>query len=69
MTTTITVAVNGRYVATVAQDDREPVTVHGNYDGSPNPGGLASFHLAHPANSTFVISETPVAETTAPPET
>ncbi|UGY13766.1 hypothetical protein HAP48_0035120 [Bradyrhizobium septentrionale] len=57
MTTTVTVHVNGRYRASVKQDDGEPVIVEGNYDGSPNPSGEARFHLPHPANSTFEISE------------
>ena len=55
MTTTVKVHVNGRYKATVKQSrangpDHETV-VHGNYDGSPNPSGEHSFHLAHPAQS------------------
>lgn len=35
MTTTVKVHVNGKYRATVTQDDQKPVTVEGNYnDGS-----------------------------------
>lgn len=49
MTTTVKVHVNGAYRATVRQDDREPVTVEG--------GEEKSFTLAHPANSTFVVTE------------
>lgn len=57
MTTTVKIHVNGRYRATVKQDDRDPVTVEGNYEGSSNPTGEKSFYLAHPANSTFVVTE------------
>jgi hypothetical protein len=60
MTTTVKVHVNGRYRATVKQDDREPVVVEGNYTGSPNPSGEHSFYLPHPANATFIVSEEPV---------
>ncbi|UPT93904.1 hypothetical protein J4G48_0031840 [Bradyrhizobium barranii subsp. apii] len=60
MTTTVKVHVNGRYRATVKQDDREPVIVEGNYEGSPNPSGERSFHLPHPASGKFEISEEPV---------
>jgi hypothetical protein len=66
MTTTVKVHVNGRYRATVKQDDRDPVVVEGNYDGSPNPSGEQSFHLAHPANSTFVVTEEYIGD--APPK-
>jgi hypothetical protein len=66
MTTTVKVHVNGRYKATVKQDDKEPVEVHGNYDGSPNPSGEHSFSLPHPASSAFVIGEEQVPEATAP---
>lgn len=62
MTTTIKVHVNGRYRATVKQDDREPVIVEGNYTDSPNPSGEHSFHLAHPAHSTFEVTEEYVPE-------
>lgn len=57
MTTTVKVHVNGRYRATVKQDDREPVIVDGNYEGSPNPSGEKSFYLPHPATGTFVVTE------------
>ena len=53
MTTTVKVHVNGRYKATVKQDDREPVVVLGNALG----GQEASFNLPHPAKSTFAIEE------------
>jgi hypothetical protein len=59
MTTTVKVHVNGKYRATVVQDDREPVTVEGNYNGS---SGEKSFYLPHPAKATFVISEEQVAD-------
>lgn len=62
MTTNVKVHVNGRYVATVTQGVREPVEVHGNYDGSPNPSGERSFTLGHPASETFEISERAVPE-------
>jgi hypothetical protein len=57
MTTTVKVHVNGHYRATVKQDDREPVIVEGNYEGSPNPSGERSFSLPHPAHATFEITE------------
>lgn len=57
MTTTVKVHVNGRYRATVKQDDRDPVVVEGNYDGSPNPSGGKHFYLPHPAKGIFEISE------------
>lgn len=59
MTTTVKVHVNGKYRATVKQDDREPVTVEGNYNGG---SGEKSFGLAHPASGTFVVTEEQVAE-------
>lgn len=54
MTTTVKVHVNGQYRATIKQDDREPIEVEGNYNGG---AGEKHFFLAHPANSTFVITE------------
>lgn len=58
MTTTVKVHVNGRYRATVKQDDREhTVIVEGNYEGSSNPSGEKSFHLPHPASGKFDITE------------
>lgn len=54
MTTTVKIHVNGKYRATVTQDDREPVIVEGNYNGGT---GEKSFYLPHPANGTFVVSE------------
>ena len=59
MTTTITLHVGGRYMAVVKQDGaKEPVEVHGDYEGSPNPGGNRSFNLGHGSLSNkFVISE------------
>lgn len=62
MTTTVKVHVNGRYRATVKQDDREPVIVDGNYEGSPSPSGEKHFYLAHPANSKFEVTEEYVPE-------
>jgi hypothetical protein len=59
MTTTVKVHVNGRYRATVVQDDKEPVVVEGNYAGG---SGERSFSLSHPADSTFRITEEQVAE-------
>lgn len=59
MTTTVKVHVNGKYRATVKQDDRDPVTVEGNYNGG---SGEKSFSLPHPAKGTFEISEVPVKE-------
>lgn len=60
MTTTVKVHVNGRYKATIIQDQKPPVECHGNYQGSPNPTGAYSFSLTHPATSAFVITEEPV---------
>ena len=57
MTTSVRVHVNGRYRATVKQDDLPPVVVEGNYDGSPNPSGEHFFNLPHPAKATFVVEE------------
>jgi Protein of unknown function (DUF2829) len=54
MTTTVKVHVNGQYRATVTKDKLDPVDVEGNYNGGP---GEKHFYLAHPANSTFVITE------------
>lgn len=59
MTTTIKVHVNGKYRATVKRNDDDPVEVEGNYNGG---SGEKSFPLFHPANSSFVITEQPVAE-------
>lgn len=66
MTTTIKVHVNGRYRATVTQDDKEPVVVEGNYKGSPNKSGEHSFHLSHPATGVFRIKEEAVPEDEKP---
>jgi len=62
MTTSIRIHVNGRFRATVKQDDKEPVIVEGNYDGSPNPTGEHQFYLYHPAHSTFTVTEEYVPE-------
>jgi hypothetical protein len=59
VTTTVKVHVNGKYRATVKQDDRDLVTVEGNYNGG---SGEKYFYLPHPASGTFVISEEPVAD-------
>ncbi len=59
MTTTVKVHVNGQYRATVKQNDCEPVTVEGNYNGG---SGEKSFYLPHPAKATFEISEEQVAD-------
>jgi hypothetical protein len=57
MTTTVKIHVNGRYRATVHQDGQLPVIVEGAYDGSPNPSGLGTFWLGHPARSHFLVVE------------
>lgn len=57
MTTTVKVHVNGKYRATVVQDDREPVIIEGNYNGG---SGEKSFSLPHPAKGTFTVTEEPV---------
>ena len=59
MTTTVKVHVNGQYRATVKQDNRDPVTVEGNYNGG---SGEKSFFLPHPAKATFEILEEYVAD-------
>lgn len=59
MTTTVKIHVNGKYRATVKQDNREPVTIDGNYNGG---SGEKSFSLPHPAKSNFAITEEPVAD-------
>lgn len=58
MTTTVKIHVNGKYRATVQQDERPPVIVEGNYNGG---SGEISFYLPHPASSNFQITEEPVA--------
>lgn len=59
MTTTVKIHVNGKYRATVHQDDRIPVIVEGNYNGG---SGEKFFCLMHPASGTFVVTEEPVAD-------
>jgi hypothetical protein len=49
MTTTVKVAVNGNYIATVKQDGNDPVEVKG--------GEERAFNLPHPADSSFRITE------------
>jgi hypothetical protein len=62
MTTTVTLKVNGRYVAKVKQDDKPWVDCHGNYDGSPNSSGETVFNLVHATSNKFVINEEQVPE-------
>lgn len=62
MTTSVTVSVNGRYVATVKQDDLPPVAIDGSYGGD---AARRTFSLPHPASSTFVITEEAVPEAPA----
>ena len=57
MTTTIKVHVGGRYVTTIEQFGKPEVKVHGDYPGSPNPGGDHYIYLPHPATGVFRISE------------
>lgn len=59
MTTTVKIHVNGRYRATVKQDDNEPVIVEGNYNGG---SGEHTLYLSHPASSTFTVTEEYVPE-------
>lgn len=59
MTTIVKVHVNGKYRATVMQDNLPSVIVEGNYNGGR---GEKFFPLAHPATGTFIITEQPVAE-------
>lgn len=54
MTTTVRVHVNGKYRATVQQDDLPPVIVEGNYNGG---SGEKFFYLRHPASGSFVVTE------------
>ena len=60
MTTTIKVHVNGKYKATVTQDQRPPVEIIGDYDGTPNPGGVSAFTLQRNAETTLHIKEEPI---------
>lgn len=58
MTITVKVHVNGQYRAFVTQTNAngtslEPIKIEGNYKGSPNPSGEASFQ----ASATFAIRE------------
>jgi hypothetical protein len=62
MTTSITIHVNGRYRSFVKQDDAEPVTVEGNYEGSPNPDGRHTFWLRHGKPNAFTVTEEQVPE-------
>lgn len=72
MTTSVTVDVNGRYVATVTQTTQpdqftKVVTtskVYGRYDGSPNESGQKQFWLPHDG-STFTIVEEQVPDAPA----
>lgn len=69
MTTQVKVTVNGRYRATVEQDDLNPVIVEGNYKGSSNPSGEHSFWLrgSHPTQGKFVVTEEYIGEAQASP--
>jgi hypothetical protein len=69
MTTSVRVHVNGRYRATVTQDDLPPVIIEGNYEGSPNPTGTHFFNLrgSHPTAGTFKVVEEYVGEAPAKP--
>lgn len=64
MTTSVRVHVNGRYRATVSQDDLPPVIVEGNYEGSSNPSGAHTFHLtgSHPTAGVFKVVEEYIGE-------
>ncbi len=66
MTTSVRVHVNGRYRATVTQDELPPVVVEGNYEGSPNPSGERYFTLlgSHPTQGNFKIVEEYVGDKT-----
>jgi len=66
MTTSVRVHVNGRYRATVTQDDLLSVVVEGNYDGSPNPSGEQTFWLrgSHPTAGKFEVVEEYVGDKT-----
>lgn len=66
MTTTVTIHVNGRYLANVVQINADgvrsaPVIVDGDYEGTSNPGGKRSFSLYHPAVASFEVTEVEVA--------
>lgn len=67
MATSVKVHVNGRYRATVTHKNAAgeivtSATIHGNYEGSPNPSGEETFHLQHPARGTFDVVEEVVPE-------
>lgn len=64
MTTSVTVSVNGSYVATVQQDDLPPVAIDGSYGGD---AARRTFFLPHPVSSTFIITEEAVPAAGAPP--
>lgn len=72
MTTTVKIQVNGRYRTTVRQDDRPPVVIEGNYEGSSNPTGLGTFSISHTeekgSQSEFVITEEYIPEEAPKPE-
>ena len=58
----VTISIVGRYRATVRQTKVDgtqlpDVTIHGNYERSPNPGGEMVFNTGHPATSIFEIIE------------
>lgn len=59
MTITTTVHVNGKYKAIIKRDDAPEIECHGNYEGSPNPGGSMNFS---PGSGTFTISEKQVVD-------
>lgn len=69
MTTSVKVHVNGRYRATVKQDDLDPVIVEGHYEGSPNPSGEHTFWLrgSHPTQGKFEVTEEYIGEAQASP--
>ena len=60
MTTSVKIHVNGRYKAEVTRNLEVPITVHGNYEGSPNPSGEMVFWLVGGGENNFRISESEV---------
>lgn len=72
MTTAVRVHVNGRYRAQVTQDGREPITVEGSYEGSPNPTGEHTFYISHSpekgSHSTFEVTETYIGDAAPTPK-
>lgn len=68
MTTTVSIHVGGHYKAVVTKNGGTPFEVHGDYEGSPNPGGNWSDHIPHPAEATITVKEEYLGQPWAPPK-